>query len=308
RSFAIRRDPSGPALQLSLVGDVGDTSTSQGALGILGVQLAASTTYHLDATVTVRLADPDGDGQLAFTRLDGQPGELAATGAPSGLATVSLAGGVSGSLTIAGTQNGAIANLPSVASVTVGVSSANIGTDPVVLSYDANALAPVQAFLTMGPRDLVEAVAQLATALRSAAMARDAALPFIGGNASDTVAFEEALLDFLKQHVTQPPSGPDANDPDKLADVGSPDFTSIQSLIDKLNATTNLPGGATISASDGQYDRSDPGKPKLRLTIRVHRAPTSAQPLDKVGAALTGSGAGVSYTDTTLVDTTKSFT
>ncbi|SCL29749.1 Ca2+-binding protein, RTX toxin-related [Micromonospora rhizosphaerae] len=312
RAFGIQHDgASSPTVHVSVTADPMDpvdAAGSRGALGILGVELGNDSTFQFNASLTGTLADPDNNRLLSLTEPGGKPGELAASGALAGLATVALAGSARGTLVITGTATGAIADLPSVARVTVEVSCPDLASAPVTLDYDAHALDPVQAFLTMGPHDLANALAQLATALRAAGSANGTALPLMRGTVADAIPFEQALEEFLAKHVVQaPPAG--SGSPTDLTDVGKTDFSSIQSLVEQLAAETGLPSGARISVSDGRYDRSDAAKPKLRLTLTLSRdPPADPQPLDVVATLLSGSGPSVTYTDTTLVDTSKTFT
>ncbi|RZU76087.1 Ca2+-binding RTX toxin-like protein [Micromonospora kangleipakensis] len=300
---------AGPTLDVTIGGKVGNLATSKASLGILGVQLSGGT-YNLNASISARLADPNGDGLIAVKESNGtggeRDGELAGDGAVSGLATVTLAGSVSGTVTIVGTSTGAIANLPNTAAVTVTVASSNLGMTPVSVSYPDGSFAPIEAFLTMSPRDLADGLAQLAVTLRAALRAGDTSLPFMRGNLTDAVLPEEALLKFLEQNVTQAPPG--TADPAKLIDVGKPRFGSIQELISKLQGTVKVGANevpVTVSVTDGNYQ---PDKRKLRLTIGLTRTDGTAQALDVVGPSLTGSGPGVTYSDTELRDTSKNFT
>lgn len=306
RFFFIDRSPATPALTVGISGSIDAPASAKAALGILGVELGDASNLTLTASITGRLADPNGDNRLAFAEPGGVAGELAAPAAEKGLATVVLAGGGSlhGTLVIVGTQHTAIANLPTAASATVRIDSADLATQPVAVSYDPGALDPVQAFMTLSNRDLADGLAQLAAGLRAAARARDSALPFMRGAVSDALMVEEALLEFLKLHVEQPPSG-SVSAGDRPA-VGQPDFASLQDLIDELTGVDEpLPSGARFSIAGGEYDAANH---KLRLPITISRSAGGAQPLDPVGAALSGSGDAVSYTGTTLKDTSKDFT
>ncbi|HVL33985.1 MAG TPA: hypothetical protein VM600_10450, partial [Actinomycetota bacterium] len=305
-AFSIKHTSTSPQLSLSATGTIPTPASARAAVGILGVQLGSATTFSMTAGVVGSISDPDGDGRLAFALPGGGAGELAAEDAAQGLGSfvITPSSQLSGSLQIAAEPTTKIANLPTFATATVSISSPNLATQPVEVSFAAGALDPIEAFNTMSPSDLASSLSQLAASLRAAMRSKDAALPFMRGNISEAIFAEEAIIKFLEKHVTEIPDDITGNP--SLA--GTLDFSSVQDLVALLEAETGLPGGADISVTGGSYDTIVSSKPKLRLTINIERLGGSTPvALDPAADTLAGSGSTVTYGNTTITDSSKTF-
>ncbi|MFI5712709.1 hypothetical protein [Kribbella sp. NPDC051620] len=271
------------------------------AIGILGVTLKDDSSYAEDVTLKATIRDPNNDGRLSVGQ---QNSELGAQGASAGLAAVTLVPGgtLSGTLHIVPRPSSTIAGLPGVeVDVTVGPSDPAAG-EPTA-AYPDHELDPVAAFETLTPFDLAQGVNQLVTTLsefqhaKPASSTVDVDLPFLHGTVADLVPATEALQQFLVDHVSKP-STPGA--------TGVPDFASVQQFLDQLVAEKG-PGSSsiyTVTVTGAGFVATDPLHPQLKFTIGVHREP-SDQAADPVADLLSGGPAGVTYSDTALVDSSK---
>jgi Ca2+-binding RTX toxin-like protein len=317
RFFSLTHSATTPSLTLDAHATVPAPSAVQAAIGILGVTLGTGSAFTLDAHLAGSFNDPNNDGHLAFTEADGSAGELAAADAGPGLFSAGWApspGSMTATLNIMAQPSALIASLPA-ASATVTVAMPDLSTGQPVVSLDTP-LAPLQAFERLGPRDLADALGQLASALSALQMTHPSSgpavnidLPFMKGTLADAVAANEAIRTFLSLHVGHVPGASDfVNGVDDPKNAGKPDFASIQGMLQALNdeATTHLPGGANIGVSGAAYNGT-PGQEKLSFTLTIERTSAADQALDPIGSSLTGSGAGVTYTDTTLIDSSRTF-
>lgn len=262
-------------------------------LGILGVQVVAGSTFHLDGGVTTSWSDPNNDGRLAFDEPGNGPddGELAAAGAGAGLVTAQFTGSLDATLNVAATQT---ALLPIAATATVHVAQPDLtnGAPTVTATLSDN----IRPFLTLSPRDLAQGLAQAASAVLALQSSTGVKLPFMRGDVADAVASVEAVQAFLTKHVPAPA-------PDSLV-PGLPDFTSLQDLLTELQAETNLPGGAVFDVLAGSYDTTS-GHQKVSFTLKVTRdAGATAEPLNPAGAPTTGTA---SYTNTQVTGASTHF-
>ncbi|MDX6254344.1 MAG: hypothetical protein QOJ11_678 [Frankiales bacterium] len=293
-----------PSISASVDAKALDLTKVDAAIGILGVTLAAGSSYHAAASISGSVRDPDGDGRLTV----GTTGELGAPGAASGLSTIALAkpggGSLDGTLVIVPQTSTAIGGLPG-ATATVVVTDPDLSAGGPTASYPAGALDGVSAFETLTPFDLAQGVSQLAATLgrlqhaapASPATPVDVQLPLLHGTVADLVPATEALQQFLADHISP------STDP-KIP--GQPDFASVQDFLNELGATTG-PGGAkvyTVSITGAAMDTTVSGHPTLRFTIHVHRG-ASNQAADPLASILTGDAATATYTDTTVTDTAK---
>ena len=306
--FWIDHTTDTPSMDIAVDATMPTPANVRAAVGILGVTLAGSS-FSLNASIDTTFADPNGDGRLAFDE-GGSPGELAASGSAGGIATPQItSGSLSGAFQLTGESSDYIAGLPDL-TATASVSADDLTSGLVTATFDEADFAAVAPFRTMTVNDLATALAQTDAALLVAERAQDTPLPLLHGSVADAVQAGQALAGFLKEWVQQPPTGTDATDPTKYAGTGHPLFASIQDLADKLHAYTDSASGAqiTLGSSDATYDTSEPGKPKLRLTLHLSNHATTAIPLDVAGPALTGSGGDVTYGSDFLQDSSKSFT
>ncbi|MDX6293121.1 MAG: hypothetical protein QOH50_2196, partial [Kribbellaceae bacterium] len=270
------------------------------SIGILGVTLKDDSTFSEDVTLHATVRDPNNDNRLSV----GVNSELGAAGAPAGLSTVAVAPGgtLQGALHIVPRPSSTISGLPGVA-VDVTVSPSDPAASEPIVEYADHALDAVAAFETLTPFDLAQGVNQLAATLSKLQHARpanstvDVDLPFLHGTIADIVPATEALQQFLIDHVSKPAT-PNS--------TGVPDFASVQQFLDELAAEKG-PGSSSIYAvtiTGTSFDNTDPLHPALKFTIGVDRAP-SDQPADPIADLLSGGPAGVTYTGTTVVDSTK---
>lgn len=272
------------------------------AIGILGVTLDKgpdddlgkyNELAHLNATVR----DPNNDGQLSV----GQNSELGASGAPAGLTTAAInkpgGGTLDGRLHIVPKQSSVVTNLPG-AQVNVTVSASDLGQAGPTADYLDHALDAVAAFETLTPFDLAQGVAQLSATLTELQKSRpkdstvDVDLPFLHGTVADIVPANEALQQFLADHVT-----PSAQ-PGLPSEV---DFASVQKFLDELAAEKG-PKGSTVygvKITDAGFDDTDPAHPALKFTIGIHRD-ASDQSADVLADILSGGPANVTYHDTSV--------
>ena len=276
---------AGPLVAVDTTAALSSTlSDVDAALGILGVTLGTppsgknrwAVTSHLVGSVR----DPNNDGFLTT----GPAGEIGAPGAAAGLGTVTVAnpggGTLDGRLYIAPRTTTAITGLPG-ATIDVTATSADLAADPVA-DYADGALAPVAAFQRLAPFDLAQGVAQLAVTLDTAEHARpsdsliDVDLPLVRGSLADLVPGNEALEQFLADHVTKS---------SVLGAPGQVDFASVQGFLEELSATHG-PGGYAVSIESAAFLATDAAHPKLTFTVKVHRD-AHAQPTDPLAPMLT---------------------
>jgi Ca2+-binding RTX toxin-like protein len=286
----------------SLSGTLADVDASLGILGVtLGKPPVGTSDNKWDVTTHISGAvrDPNNDGFLTL----GSTGEAGAAGASAGLGTVSVAnpggGTLDGHLYITPSTSTAITNLPG-ANIDVTATSANLATDPTA-DYADNALAPVAAFQRLSPFDLAQGVAQLAVTLDTIEHARptnsviNVDLPLARGSLADLVPANEALEQFLQDHVTK---GAVLGQPSKV------DFKSVQTFLEQLAATKGPGDPYTVSITGADFVATDAAHPRLVFTVNVLRAP-SDQPTDPLAKLLTAGPTGVVYADdkiTTSVD------
>ncbi|MDQ1679201.1 MAG: hypothetical protein QOI42_60, partial [Frankiaceae bacterium] len=300
-AFDVTRDDTngarllaGPTIALDTTATLGATlSDVDASLGILGVTLDTPPTGSNAWTVTTHIVggvrDPNNDGFLTT----GATGEIAANGASAGLGTVAVAnpggGTLDGRLYIVPRLSPGIDNLPG-ATIDVTATSANLALDPTA-SYGAGALDTVAAFQRLTPFDLAQGVAQLAVTLDTAEHARPTAsridldLPLVRGSLADLVPGNEALQQFLKDHVTPSTT---AGKP------GEVDFSSVQTFLDELKATKGPGDPYAVTITGADFVNTDPAHPKLVFTVNVLRAP-SDQPTDPLAPMLTAGPADVTY-------------
>jgi Ca2+-binding RTX toxin-like protein len=306
-AFDVNRDDTngarlvaGPTVALNTTAALSGALTDvDAALGILGVTLGTppSGTNKWDVATHLigGVRDPNNDGFLTL----GPSGELGAKGASAGLGTVAVSnpggGTLDGRLFITPRSSASITNLPG-ATIDVTATSANLALDPTA-DYADGALAPVAAFQRLAPFDLAQGVAQLAVTLDTIEHAKPTSslinvdLPLVRGSLADLVPGNEALQQFLTDHVTKT---------SVLGQPGQTDFTSVQDFLDKLAAThgpASAPYAVTIDAAD--FVTTDAAHPKLVFTIKVHRA-ASDQPTDPLAPMLTAGPTGVSYAGHTI--------
>jgi Ca2+-binding RTX toxin-like protein len=298
--FDVQRDTNGtrlvanPTIALDTTAALNGTlSDVDAALGILGVTLSAPPSGTNKWDVTTHLVggvrDPNNDGFLTV----GTAGELGAQGAPAGLGTVTVrnpgGGTLDGRLYITPRPSDSITNLPG-ANIDVTATAANLALDPTA-DYADGALAPVAAFQRLAPFDLAQGVAQLAVALDTIEHARpsnsliDVNLPLARGSLADLVPGNEALEQFLTDHVT------------KSSVLGQPakvDFASVQQFLDELAATKGPGDPYKVTISGADFVNTDAAHPKLVFTVNVHRA-AKDQATDPLAPMLTAGPTGVSY-------------
>ncbi|MCW2600804.1 MAG: toxins and related Ca2+-binding protein-like protein [Frankiales bacterium] len=271
----------------------GTLSDVRASLGILGVTLGTPPTDSNTWTVATHLVggvrDPNNDGFLTT----GPTGEIGAKGASAGLGTVSVrnpgGGTLEGRLYITPRPSTSITNLPG-ATIDVTATSANLASDPSV-DYADGALAPVEAFQRLAPFDLAQGVAQLAVTLDTIEHARptnsliDVDLPLTRGSLADLVPGNEALQQFLSDHVTKS---------SVLGQPGQVDFASVQDFLDELAATQGPSHLYDVTITGADFVTTVPSHPKLVFTVNVHRG-GSDQPTDPLAPMLTAGPAGVTY-------------
>jgi|GEM_PF-5380639 len=288
-----------PELSITAAASIPDVHAVLAGVGILGVRLGTGSSFALSATIGTTWTDPDNDGRLAFDEPGGSPddGELSAPGAGAGHVSATLtAGSMNAVLQIEARPSPAI-SLPA-ATATVDVSAPDLTAGPPQVSFSSGALDAITPFLTLSPRDLAQGLAQAASAVLTMQQDTGAALPFMRGDVADAVGSVEAIIAFLDKYVPEP--APDDETP------GLPAFPSLQDLLEKLKSETGLPGGADMDVLGAVYDAAEK---EVAWTLQVSRtAPGSGEPLNPSGEATTGSGATVSYTDTSLQDTAADFT
>jgi Ca2+-binding RTX toxin-like protein len=288
----------GPTLAVDVTADIPGSATLSAAVGILGVDLTETspdTSQAIALHLVGTIADPDGDGRLYATKPDGTAGELAGEGVAAGLFTVDFAptGGGSVDLALRILASGADPsfNLPTVdATVTVTWPDIAIGTP----SVQVTGLDPVQAFQNLSMRDLADLLGQIATTI--AAAQRDNGgnidLPFLSGTLADAVKASESLVAFLEEWV-QPALAegavPDPSDPP----AGTPLFSSIQDLVDKLNAALDQDGNALVEGADivAEVTGYDATNARLPIHLELSRTSTDPQPVVEQTVATSGIGA-----------------
>ncbi len=250
------------------------------AFGILGVDLSPGSALSFTSTFTSTSSDPSGDGRLDLR-------ELGAKGAAAGLFAFSKKGSANAGL---GVTAQPFAGAPVAgATATVNVSWPDIAAGEPQVSVSQADLDRLSRFQSLTPKDLLDGLAHLSNAITAVQRARwdgrgDVDLPFMRGSLADAVRVSEALDKFVTDSVDR--------------NTGQPTFTSIQDMFAALAKARGLPGGAIIKVADAGYD--DTTK-KIVFTLVVDRTVNPVpEPLNPAGQSSSGSGAGVTYTATTL--------
>ncbi len=237
---------NGTSIGLASSASIASAAAINSAIGILGLKVVADdgTSLSLSSNLIATLSDPNNDGRWTTD-------EINAAGSLEDLVDVGFAappGSVTGSLHLQSKDAnlGGTVALPGV-DLTLGFGWSDI-SNPATVTVTAPEIGEVGAFLNMDLTDLASNIAQLATTLTSiqrtkytegSAATGDLDLPFFKGTLADAIPLNESLKAFLDQW-TYP-----IDDPDK-AKRGTPKFTSLQDLLEKLNAI-NSPGDITIS-------------------------------------------------------------
>jgi Ca2+-binding RTX toxin-like protein len=323
RFFWLAHSSTTPSLTFDAQSTGFNASSAKGAIGILGVQLQSNASpaddFHITAHLASTFADPNNDGKLAFAEPNGSggtnPGELAGSGAPAGIVSTdwaASAGSAAGTLILQAQPSALIGSLPS-ATATVNVSAPDLSAaDPVSASYGSGALDPLQAFERLSPKDLADALGQLAQTLASVQMTHlnsplslNLDLPFMKGTLADAIAVNESIRKFLDHYVEKIPVS--NSDPSKT--VGKPLFSSIQELFDNLktpDVSVHLPGNAHFNIANASYDATS-GHEKLSFSLTIDRAAGTSGPVDVPGAALSSTGTDVTYANTSMTDPHANF-
>jgi Ca2+-binding RTX toxin-like protein len=282
--FFLQRSLSPTFLELSATASVPDSTKIEGLEGILEVRGRPNGHFDEQLHGIAALADPDGDGRLAFDIVPGDRlGELTNNGADlyKGGFSSSLPSTLSAAIDV-DAKPSAVAAMPSIPA-SVHLADPNLAdttpTDIQELGFDR-----YDRFSLVAAQNLNDAVGTTATAIQSMQMANppaggDVGLPFLQGKFSDAVQANKVLLAFLLKNTNPNDESVDA------ALRGQPKYSSIQQLFDRLAGDAGLrPAGGAITVSNVAYNEpASPGKPKLRFDLEISD-PGSARALNPGGS------------------------
>ncbi len=298
-----------PSLSLSATTTLPSPSAVDSAIGILKVTLGAGSTLSSIDHFSATFSDPNNDGRLDVLTAGASTtgGEVTAPGASAGLVSLDWAStpasSLSATLNVTADTTGITGTGLSGASATVTIGPLDPSTTTLSSSVISGSLQAFDAFENLAPNDLANALGQLAQFLTTVQMTQmpsgagfdDIALPFMKGSLADVVQVNETIRKFITDHVEQIPVDPT----NASSTVGKPDFASIQDLISELNGETGLPGGASLTVKDVNYDNTSN---KLSFTVNATRASGNGQPLDNPPAPTTSDGTGATFTATSITD------